>query len=118
VRLLGPLRERDFALLWTGTVVSMLGDGIFIVALPFAVLDRSDSAATLSVIGLAWSLGLVAFLLVGGVLADRRDKRRVLILADAIRLVALLAGAALGLAGTLGCGTCSCWPSSTASARG
>src|SRR4051812_42977769 len=79
----------------------MLGDGIFIVAMPFAVLDRSDSAATLSVVGLAWSLGVVAFLLVGGVLADRRDKRRVLILADVIRLVGLLAAAVLGLAGTL-----------------
>jgi len=101
VRLLGPLRERDFALLWTGSVVSMLGDGIFIVALPFAVLDRSDSAATLSLVGLAWSLGMVGFLLVGGVLADRTDKRRVLILGDVIRLAALAVAATLSLAGAL-----------------
>jgi MFS family permease len=101
VRLLRPLRERDFALLWSGMVVSLLGDGIFIVALPFAVLDRSDSAATLSLVGLAWSLGMVGFLLAGGVLADRHDKRRVLLAADAIRLVALGAAAALSLAGAL-----------------
>jgi hypothetical protein len=39
VKLLAPLRERDFALLWTGMTVSLLGDGIFIVAEAWQVYD-------------------------------------------------------------------------------
>ena len=39
MRLLAPLRERDFALLWTGMTVSLLGDGIFIVAEAWQVYD-------------------------------------------------------------------------------
>jgi hypothetical protein len=40
VKLLRPLRERDFALLWTGMTVSLLGDGIFLVAEAWQVYDR------------------------------------------------------------------------------
>src|SRR3954449_3858053 len=101
MRLLHPLRERDFALLFAGTLVSLLGDGIYLVALPFAVLELSDSPATLSLVGLAWSAGMLGFLLVGGVLSDRGDKRRILLGADAVRLVALTIAAALALSDRL-----------------
>lgn len=101
MRLLQPLRERDFALLFGGTLISLIGDGIYLVALPFAVLGLSGSAATLSLVGLAWSLGMLGFLLAGGVMADRMDKRRILLAADAIRLVALLGAATLALSDVL-----------------
>ena len=39
MKLLRPLRERDFALLWIGMTVSLLGDGIFIVAEAWQVYD-------------------------------------------------------------------------------
>lgn len=101
MRLLGPLRRRDFALLFSGMLVSLLGDGVYLVAVPFAVLGISTSAAALSLVGLAWALGMLGFLLLGGLLADRRDKRHQLLLADAVRLLALVAAAALALSGTL-----------------
>src|SRR3954447_8989243 len=101
MRLLHPLRERDFALLFAGTLVSLLGDGIYLVALPFAVLSLSDHAATLSLVGLAWSAGMLGFLLIGGVLSDRKDKRRILLAADIVRFVALLIAATLALSGHL-----------------
>jgi DHA3 family tetracycline resistance protein-like MFS transporter len=101
MRLLHPLRERDFALLFAGTLVSLLGDGIYLVALPFAVLELSDNATTLSLVGLAWSAGILGFLLVGGVLSDRKDKRRILLAADVVRLVALVIAATLALSGHL-----------------
>src|SRR3954452_18294733 len=101
MRLLQPLKQRDFALLFAGTLVSLLGDGIYLVALPFAVLGLSDHPATLSLVGLAWSAGMLGFLLVGGVLSDRKDKRKILLAADVVRLVALLAAAALALRGDL-----------------
>jgi MFS family permease len=101
VRLIGPLRERDFALFWAGTLVSLLGDGIYLVALPFAVLDLDGGAGSLSLVGFAWSLGMVAFLLLGGLAADRYDKRRQLLIADLVRLVAVGALGGLSLGGVL-----------------
>lgn len=101
MRVLGPLRERDFALFAVGTLVSLLGDGIYLVALPFAVLGLDGGAGELAAVGLAWSLGMVGFLVAGGLLADRHDKRRQLMAADAVRLLAVGAAGALSLAGTL-----------------
>jgi len=44
---LGVLHERDFRLLFTGQVVSLLGDSITPVALAFAILDLTGRAADL-----------------------------------------------------------------------
>lgn len=101
MRLIEPLRERDFALFWAGTLVSLLGDGIYLVALPFAVLGLGGGAAALAVVGFAWSIGILGFLIAGGLLADRYDKRRQLLVSDAIRMVAVGAAGALSLAGVL-----------------
>jgi MFS family permease len=101
VRLIGPLRERDFALFCGGTLVSLLGDGIYLVALPFAVLGLDGGAGDLALVGLAWSLGILGFLLAGGLLADRYDKRRQLLVADAVRLLAVGTAGGLSLGGLL-----------------
>lgn len=82
-----------------GTLVSLLGDGIYVVAIAFAVLAISHGPAALSLVGLTWSVGILAFVLVGGVLADRRDKRHLLLAADALRLVALAGAGILSVAG-------------------
>jgi len=83
---LGVLQERDFRLLFTGQVVSQLGDSITPVALAFAILDLTGRAADLGYVFAARSVPLVAFLLVGGVFADRLPRRLVMIGADLIRL--------------------------------
>src|SRR4051812_49712499 len=99
MKLLRPLRERDFALLWTGLTVSLLGDGIFLVAEAWQVYDLDNDPVALSIVGTAWTLGMVAFLLTGGVISDRADRRRVLILADVVRAAALLAMGVLSVTG-------------------
>ncbi len=66
MRILTPLRERDFALLWTGLTVSLIGDGIYLVAIAWQVYDISNTPSALALVGLAWSLGLAVFLLTGG----------------------------------------------------
>jgi hypothetical protein len=81
--------------------VSLLGDGIYLVALPFAVLDLDGTPTQLSLVGVAWSIGMVGFLLLGGLAADRYDKRRQLLVADVVRLVAVGAIAGLSLGGVL-----------------
>jgi DHA3 family tetracycline resistance protein-like MFS transporter len=101
VRILRPLRIRDFALLFGGTTVSLFGDGIYIVALAWQVYDLSNVPTALSAVGVAWTLPMVVFLLIGGVLGDRFDRRRLMIAGDAIRAVAIAAIAVLALAGVI-----------------
>jgi DHA3 family tetracycline resistance protein-like MFS transporter len=95
------LRERDFALLWAGMVVSLLGDGIYFVAIAWQVYDLTSSPGALSLVGLAWSLGMVGFLLLGGVAADRVERRRLMLTADAVRLVCVAAMGVLALTGAV-----------------
>ncbi|MCD6728241.1 MAG: MFS transporter [Solirubrobacteraceae bacterium] len=101
MRILRPLRDRDFALLWAGLTISLLGDGIYLVAIAWQVYDLSNTPSALALVGLAWSIGLAAFLLGGGVVSDRFDRRRVMVFADLVRAVALLAIGVLSVSGRL-----------------
>src|SRR5436305_9063527 len=101
MRILKPFRRRDFAVLWTGQALSMAGDGIFTVAIAFEILRLRDDATTLSLVLLAGSAGLVACVLAGGVVTDRFERRRVLIGADAVRLLAVCAMGVMAIAGVL-----------------
>jgi DHA3 family tetracycline resistance protein-like MFS transporter len=85
------VRHRDFALLCAGMTVSLLGDGIYLVAIAWLVYDLSNSPTALSLVGVAWSLGMVLCLLPGGVASDRLDRRLVMVAADLVRLAAVLA---------------------------
>ena len=58
--------------------VSLLGDGIFIVAEAWQVYDIHNDPVALSLVGLAWTGGMTAFLLTGGIISDRVERRRVL----------------------------------------
>jgi MFS family permease len=101
VGVLRPLRHRDFAVLWTGMTVSMIGDGIYYIAIAWQVYDLSNTPSALAVVGIAWSLPQVLFTLASGVLSDRLDRRRVMVAGDLIRLVALSVVCALSVTGTL-----------------
>ena len=101
MKLLRPLRERDFALLWTGMTVSLLGDGIYLVAVAWQVYDLENDPVALSLVGLAFTGGMVAFLLTGGIVSDRVERRRVLIGADLVRGAVLLAVGVLSLTDAL-----------------
>ena len=94
-RILAPLKERNFALLWTGMTVSLVGDGILLVALAWKVYELSNKPSSMAVVGLAMTIPHVALLLLGGVASDRFDRRRVMIASDAIR------GTAIGILGVL-----------------
>jgi len=58
VRILRPLRHRDFALLISGRAVSMSGDGFFIVALAWQVYLIDNDPAALSLVGFAGTVPL------------------------------------------------------------
>jgi MFS family permease len=94
VGILRPLRIRDFALLWAGATVSLAGDGVYVVALAWQVYELSDSPTALSLVGVAWTLPLGIFVLLGGIVSDRLERRRIMIAADVLRAVA---GATIGV---------------------
>lgn len=99
---LGVLREREFRLLFTGQLISLLGDSFSTVALAFAVLDLTHSTRSattdLGIVLAARTIPLVGFLLAGGVIADRLSRRKVMLAADVIRMGTYGATAALVLA--------------------
>ncbi len=101
IPMLTSLGNRDFRLLWIGMTVSLVGDGIFLVALAWQVYELSDVPTALSVVGVAITLPQVVMLLFGGVTSDRFDRRRVMVAADAARCLAIGAMGFLSLAGAL-----------------
>ena len=93
----GVFSNRSFSLFYTGQALSFVGDGLRLVALPLFVYDLTHSAQAIG-ITLALELGPFAvFSLVGGSLADRVDRRRLMIACDFVRF-ATLAVFALGAA--------------------
>lgn len=101
MRMLQPLRLRDFRLLWTGMAVSMLGDGIYFVAVAFQAYALHNDPSALALVGFAWTGGMVLFLILGGVVADRQPRRRVMMAADVARAVVLAAIGLLSVTGDL-----------------
>jgi hypothetical protein len=87
--------EPQFRLLFVGQVLSVMGDRVMLVALPFAVLEAGGSVGAVGLVVTAQLVPFLVFALVGGVLSDRGDRRRVLIASDAVRLVVQATGGAL-----------------------
>jgi uncharacterized membrane protein len=100
--MLTPLRTRGFALLWSGMAVSLLGDGIYFVAVAWEAYRLSDAPTALSLVGVAWTLPTVVFLLVGGAVSDRRERRGVMLCSALAQAGAIGAIGGLGLLGALG----------------
>ena len=97
---LAVLREREFRLLYAGQTVSLLGDGMLVVALSFAVLDLTGSVSDLGFAFAVSRVPLVLTVLVGGVVADRLPRRALMLVADLVRMAALGGVAGLLISGS------------------
>ncbi len=85
-----PLRRnRDFQLLWGGQAVSVLGSQTSKIAYPLLVLAMTGSPVRAGIAGFAAMLGYLLFPLPAGGLADRHDRKRIMIVCDAVRLAAV-----------------------------
>lgn len=82
---LRALRERDFLLLIGARVTSQIGNQVAVLALAFAVLDLTGSAADLGLVLASSTASLAVFLLIGGAVADRMPKRRLMVVTDLVR---------------------------------
>ena len=101
VRLFAPLAVRDYRLLVGGMSVSLLGDGLFLVALAWQVYALSNAPTALASVGIAMTIPTIVCLLIGGAVSDRHDRRLVMLCADAVRALALAALAVLSVGGSL-----------------
>lgn len=83
----GPLRERQFRLLWLGRTGSAVGDSLIPVALIWAVgHDLNGGATGVGIVLACYTIGGASVTLAGGVWADRLPRRAVMIFADLVRL--------------------------------
>lgn len=95
----GALHEREFRFFFVGQTVSLLGSGMTLVALSFAILDLTGSATDVGFVFAAQGIAEAAFVLVGGVLGDRLSRRTVMISSDLVQLGTQGGTAALLLTG-------------------
>lgn len=88
-----PFRHGGFRVVWIGETVSMLGDQFYLVALPWLALSLTGSSLALGLVLMAAAIPRAGLMLVGGVMSDRYDPRRVMMASSGVRaiLVALLA---------------------------
>ncbi|MFF5078496.1 MFS transporter [Actinoplanes sp. NPDC000266] len=81
-------RNREFNLLWTSQTLSDLGDGVATLALALLVLVQTGDPVSAGLVGTLASVARLVFRLPAGVIADRFDRRRLMLACDGVRLLA------------------------------
>ena len=79
---LGAFKYKDFRLFWLGSLFSQMGDQMQIVAVSWQLYLLTHSAASLGLIGLCGLIPLLAFSLIGGVAADRVNRKKLMLVAQ------------------------------------
>jgi MFS family permease len=100
-RLLQPLREHDFRLLWLGESISTLGDQFQFVAMAWLVLGLTGSGLALGGVLAAASIPRAALMLLGGVASDRVSPRTIMLLSNGLRAIFVGLLAVLVLTGAI-----------------
>jgi MFS family permease len=95
------LRRRDYRLLWLGATASAIGDGMSFVALVWLIFERGGDAGTVGWLAAAYTGPVVVGGLLAGLILDRYDKRRVLIVDNAIRGICIASVPLAAAAGVL-----------------
>ena len=81
------LRHRNYQLLWSGTMISQSGDWMDQIALNWLVYDLTGSALALALLNLCRLVPITLFTLVGGVAADRIERRKLLLITQTVAMV-------------------------------
>lgn len=88
---IAPLKKyRDFRLLFTGQMISYLGTMVSYMAVPYQVYELTKSTAMVGALGLAQLGPVVIFGLLGGTYADRINRRRLLLVSEALMSLIIL----------------------------
>ncbi|MFI9551846.1 MFS transporter [Nonomuraea endophytica] len=92
---------RSFRFLWSSSALSNLADGVLKVGTPLLAVTLTRSPAEVALAGVATTLPWLLLALPAGAVADRQDRRRIMVLANAFRAALLVAVAAFAWSGTL-----------------
>ncbi len=101
IRALRPLASRDYRLLFAAVGIEVFGTGMWAIVMVFQVLALDDSPLALSAVATGMSLGLFAFSILGGVVADRFSKRRIIITVQGCTAAVMTVVAVLSLTETI-----------------
>jgi MFS transporter, DHA3 family, tetracycline resistance protein len=100
-RVLAPFQFREYRLLIAALSILIFAEGMWTVVMALQVMELDHDPTALSLVAACMSVGLVAFVLVGGLAADRIPQRTIIIAVEAVNTVAVSAVAVLGLMGQL-----------------
>jgi MFS transporter, DHA3 family, tetracycline resistance protein len=100
-RVLAPFQSREYRLLIAAVSISIFADGMWTVVMALQVIALENDPAALSLVAACLAVGLLAFILVGGIAADRFPQRAIIIAVEAVNFTAVAAVAVLGLTGHL-----------------
>ena len=99
--MLAPLRFREFRLLIAAVAVFIFAEGMWTVVMALQVIALVDDPTALSLVATCLAGGMLACILIGGIVADRVSQRAIIVTVEAVNLAAVGAVAALGALGTL-----------------
>jgi MFS transporter, DHA3 family, tetracycline resistance protein len=100
-RVLAPFQSREYRLLIAAVSISIFAEGMWAVVMALQVIALDNDPAALSLVATCLGAGLVAFVLIGGIVADRIPQRTIIIAVEAVNVVAVGAVAVLGTTGHL-----------------
>ncbi|KAB7761647.1 MULTISPECIES: tetracycline efflux MFS transporter Tet(V) [Mycobacteriaceae] len=100
-RVFAPLRFREYRLLIAAVSLSIFAEGMWTVVAALQVIALDNDPAALSLVATCLGTGLVCFVLVGGIAADRLNRRNIIITVEIVNLAAVTAVAVLSSTGAL-----------------
>jgi DHA3 family tetracycline resistance protein-like MFS transporter len=100
-RVLAPFKFREYRLLIAAVSLSIFAEGMWAVVMALQVIELDNDPASLSLVATCLGAGLVTFVLVGGLAADRISQRAIIIAVETVNVIAVSTIAVLGLTGAL-----------------
>ena len=100
-RVLAPFRFREYRLLIGALSISIFAEGMWAVVMAMQVIALDNDPASLSLVATCLGTGLVAFVLIGGIAADRINQRTIIIAVEAVNVSVVLTVATLSSIGVL-----------------
>ncbi|HCI78497.1 MAG TPA: MFS transporter [Ktedonobacter sp.] len=85
--MLRPFKVRNFNLLLSGQTISIIGDALYMVALPWLILTTGGNAQELGIVLAAYGIPRAASTLAGGWLSDHLRPRQLMLIADTVRML-------------------------------
>lgn len=100
-RVLAPFRFREYRLLIAAVSLTIFAEGMWAVVMVLQVIALDNDPTSLSLVATCLGVGLVAFVLVGGLAADRLSQRSIIITVELVNAATVAAVATLGIVGAL-----------------